>query len=228
MYDVLLDNLSMLSMGVYTAERPAIPTSELELETINVDGRDGDLTRQKGFKDISHTIRFNVLEESNIKPLMRQVKAKFMNATTLQINDDDVYYKIKKVVIGNIANEVDIYGDFTVTFLFDPFQYQLNVQNIIVTNSMTITNPGTRFSLPRLRVDGNGAGQITINNEVINLIQINSYLYIDSEIGNAHIGEASMNRYMEGDFPILAEGNNVITFTGGITRIEIEPRWRYI
>ena len=35
------------------------------------------------------------------------------------------------------------------------------------------------------------------------------------------------NDLVEGSgFPVLYPGENAITFTGGITKIEIEPRWQ--
>jgi phage-related protein len=33
---------------------------------------------------------------------------------------------------------------------------------------------------------------------------------------------------MTGDFPRLEVGSNTITLGTGITKVEIEPRWRYL
>ena len=46
---------------------------------------------QKGaFKDVSLKIKFNMLEEENIKPLVRRMKSWLMNGKTLYFTDDDV------------------------------------------------------------------------------------------------------------------------------------------
>ena len=79
---------------------------------------------QKGaFKDVPLKIKFNMLEEENIKPLVRRMKAWLMNGKTLYFTDDDVYRKIKHVVVGDIANEIEEHGEFEVDFTLDPFEY---------------------------------------------------------------------------------------------------------
>ena len=64
-----------------------------------------------------------MLEEENIKPLVRRMKAWLMNGKTLYFTDDDVYRKIKHVVVGDIANEIEEHGEFEVDFTLDPFEY---------------------------------------------------------------------------------------------------------
>jgi len=53
-------------------------------------------------------------------------------------------------------------------------------------------------------------------------------LTIDSELKTCFFGNVAQNQNMNGDFPVFNVGNNTITLGTGITRIEIEPRWRYI
>ena len=37
-----------------------------------------------------------------------------------------------------------------------------------------------------------------------------------------------MNSSMSGDFPLLVPGNNAISWSGDVTKIEIQPNWRYL
>ena len=55
---------------------------------------------------------------------------------------------------------------------------------------------------------------------------IDEYLEIDSELMNCFKGTELKNGSVSGDgFPELSKGDNVLSFSGGITRVEIVPRW---
>ena len=77
-------------------------TAEQEVEHIEVPGRHGSLTKKGAFKDVPLKIKFNMLEEENIKPLVRRMKA-FMNGKTLYFTEMMMYRKIKHVVVGDIS-----------------------------------------------------------------------------------------------------------------------------
>ncbi|MEC0117235.1 phage tail protein, partial [Bacillus cereus] len=91
MLDIGIDNQLASDYGICMVERPVIPTAEQEVEHIEVPGRHGSLTKKGAFKDVPLKIKFNMLEEENIKPLVRRMKAWLMNGKTLYFTDDDVY-----------------------------------------------------------------------------------------------------------------------------------------
>ena len=47
-------------------------------------------------------------------------------------------------------------------------------------------------------------------------------------IKEAYKGETLLNDHMEGEFPVLKPGTNLISWSGDATRIVIEPNWRYL
>lgn len=51
---------------------------------------------------------------------------------------------------------------------------------------------------------------------------------IDSEEQEAYKDTILKNRLMQGVFPKLQIGSNTITWTGDLTKIEIEPRSRWL
>ena len=77
-----------------------------------------------------------------------------------------------------------------------------------------------------MRVFGSGSGRVYINNIAIQLTEINSYVDLDSELEMCYKGSTNYNNKMIGEFPILQEGSNIISFDGGITKININPCWR--
>ena len=41
-------------------------------------------------------------------------------------------------------------------------------------------------------------------------------------------GETLLNEKMEGDFPVLKPGDNLISWSGDVSRLVIVPNWRYL
>ncbi|PGW52266.1 phage tail protein [Bacillus thuringiensis] len=226
MLDIGIDNQLASDYGICMVERPVIPTAEQEVEYIEVPGRHGSLTKKGAFKDVPLKIKFNMLEEENIKPLVRRMKAWLMNGKKLYFTDDDVYRKIKHVVVGDIVNEIEEHGEFEVDFKLDPFEYTEDA-NIMLSTPGSIHNPGTMESAPMLFVAGNGTFRIFINDVSFQIKDVKGSVVIDSELLEAYSGTVSMNDKMIGDFPEFQIGLNKIEWSGAIQFISIQPRWRY-
>ncbi|MED3470034.1 phage tail protein, partial [Bacillus thuringiensis] len=162
MLDIGIDTELASDYRICMVDRPVIPTAKQKVEHIEVPGRHGSLTKKGAFEDVPLKIKFNLLEDENIKPLIRRIKAWFLNGKTLYFTDDEVYRKIKSVEIGDIANEMEEYGEFEVDFILDPFEYTEDV-NLKLTEPGIFYNPGTIESEPKFWIVGNGTFRITIN-----------------------------------------------------------------
>lgn len=223
--------------GVYTDEykvkpknRIEVPTPEQDVEHKEIRGRNGSLTRKYGFKDILLPVHFTIHQES-FKKTFRKAKMYLFNAKTLVFDDDnEVHYKVKSVQIETAENLVERFGEFTVIFTLDPFQYETNpIQTI--TSPTTLNNQGYE-SEPYIKCFVSGTGKIYIGEQTITINGVNGTIEIDSTMMNAYRNEngliTNLNSKMIGDFPVLVSGSNVIKFDGDITKLEINPRWRWI
>lgn len=223
--------------GVYTDEykvkpknRIEIPTPEQDVVHKEIRGRHGSLTRKYGFKDILLPVHFTIHQES-FKKTFRKAKVHLFNAKTLVFDDDnEVHYKVKSVQIETAENLVERFGEFTVIFTLDPFQYETNpIQTI--TSPTTLNNQGYE-SAPYIKCFVSGTGKIYIGEQTLTINGVNGTIEIDSAMMNAYRNEngliTNLNDKMIGDFPVLVEGNNRISFDGDITKLEINPRWRWI
>jgi phage-related protein len=99
---------------------------------------------------------------------------------------------------------------------------------LTLTSSGTVVNPGTVYALPRIKVYGTGSRTLTINGRPIILNLLSGNLTLDSELKECSFGDAAQNNRMTGEFPVFDVGPNTITLGSGITKVEIEPRWRYL
>ncbi|PFD95615.1 phage tail protein [Bacillus cereus] len=224
---MVIDNELASGYGIYMVGRPVIPTAKRKVEYIEVPGRHGALTKKGAYEDVPFKMKFNVLEEGNIKPIIRRVKPWILNAKILYFTDDVVYRKIKNVEIGDIANEIEEYGEFEVNFTLDPFEY-VEDESITIFEPGLIYNPGTEKSQPEMVITAKGTVNITINDVTFQLKNIEGSVVVDSEILEAYLGTTPMNNKMVGEFPVFNVGSNKITWSGTVQSITIKPRWRYV
>ena len=49
-----------------------------------------------------------------------------------------------------------------------------------------------------------------------------------SVVQEAYQGETLLNEKMDGDFPVLKPGNNMISWTGDVEKVVIQPNWRFL
>ena len=99
----------------------------------------------------------------------------------------------------------------------------------ITTSGTTITNPGDVESRPLITITGSGDVTIRIGSNSISITGSADGWMIDSDtqwVMNAQ-SVPQMGVYT-GNFPVMAPGNNTVQFTGSITKLTIEGRWRYL
>ena len=99
-------------------------------------------------------------------------------------------------------------------------------------DSCDIFNRGNTISRPAFTLYGSGTVKLSINDVEVFTINLASYGYItlDGAKMNAYKGDTLMNRSVSGNFNDLKlkSGRNTISWTGDLTRIEVENVSRWI
>jgi predicted phage tail component-like protein len=219
-------------IGLAIEHRPIIPAPERTIEYYEVEGRDGNLSRKKGYKDIQIPVEF-ACKSNNLPQLGRNAKAWLLNYSDNKLSfcdDLDFFYKVKKVKCGDIARSLKVFGRFTAEFTCDPFQYSYDGENIITYTASggIITNPGSIYSQPKIRIYGSGDVIVNIGDTVFQITGLNEYIDIDSELNDVYKGSILCTNQKYGYFPLIQPGNNGINWTGNITKIEVTPHWRWL
>lgn len=224
--DNTINSRSALSLRI--TEPPVIPPAKRIVTSISVDGREGTLTVPKGWEDVTFNMKAALIG-TNFYSHYREILPKILNAKTIYFSgDSSVYYKVKKITASALERKLYSLYEFSLSFTCAPFRYLRNVAMITRTASGNISNPGSVHSLPKITVYGTGTRTLTINGKPIILNILSGSLTLDSELKECYYGNIAQNNRMNGDFPVFNVGNNSITLGTGITKIEIEPRWRYI
>ena len=217
---------SRAAWGLRITEPPVIPPARRVVEPIEVDGREGTLTLLKGWEDTMFSLKVAILG-ANPHGRLRDILPVILAAQTIYFSGDPtVYYKIKHVEAGGLTRLLSALWEFPLTFVCDPFRYTRNVAPITMTASGTVTNPGGVYSLPKIVIYGTGSRTLTINGKPIILNILAGNLTLDSALMECYQGNTAQNNQMSGAFPIFNVGNNTVTLGTGITKLEIEPRWR--
>lgn len=129
------------------------------------------------------------------------------------------------------------YARTEITFLIKPFMYRLDGQKEIPVEAnkiLSLTNPEKWISYPLIHIKGNSNIEITINDSVFKLTQIDGEVYIDSlpevsQVYKTKDFDGSRNRnavFPNHSFPELQPGLNSISISGNYTEATIIPRWR--
>jgi len=219
---------SRTAWGLRITEPPLIPPAKRIVESLTIDGREGSLTILKGWEDVTFSMKAALIG-SNLHQQYRTVLAALLAAKTIYFSGDPtVYYNIKQVSAGPLERRLSALSEFSVSFICAPFRYMRNVSPVTMTATGTVNNPGSVYSLPKITVYGTGSRTLTINGKPIILNILSGNLVLDSELKTCYYGSVAQNQNMNGDFPVFSVGSNTVTLGTGITKLEIEPRWRYI
>lgn len=229
-YDLIVNQTKRCrDYGIYISSRVDIPLSTMEYEDINIIGRDGTLTKEKGYLNREIKVNFNFFNPFSMPKQMREINTLFSNVEEIFFTDDDeVYYKVKKVSLGDVQREVRHYGFFEVTFTVEPFSFHNRVVPITITNNYTLMNPTNYYSLPKLTIYGSGDVTVTVNNTTTKFNNVEDYITVDSELLETYKDEILQNNKKVGDYFVFDVGINKISFTGKVDKIVIEPSWRWL
>ena len=228
---IIFNNLDSRDLDITIENIPNIPTSNRIYETVEIDGGE-NLTKIKGFENIEISFNFvyKAKEDEYLKKKQRIDSWLLGNVNKyLTYNLDNFSaYRVKKVSIDNTTTTSRIVRHFTVTFTCTGLKYMSSGLNSLelATTGIKINNSGDYESKPLLKIFGSGNITISIGSNSFTINNVNNYVVIDSELKECYKDRTNMGKNMTGDYPILLVGENTISWTGNVTKVELTPRWR--
>lgn len=168
--------------------------------------------------------------EDSIQEALNEV-ARIIYKTGWQVLVDEYepdYFRLAYYQGGfDVENRYTRLGKFSLVFRCRPERYLASGNNpTAVSSGETITNPTAFAAKPLIKVEGTGSGSLTIQGQTISFTNLVDYIYVDCDKMDVYRQPAeNRNNLMTGDFPVLKSGDNVITYTGGISGVTITPRF---
>ena len=216
--------------GIYISGSGTFNAPERDIETISVPGRNGDLIVDNGrYKNI--TVSYPAFIREKFKENAAGARLWLAKTTEYKRLEDSYhpeYYRMARFV-GPL--------DFDMRFLNESGECKLSFDckpqrflkcgefPIEIDTEAVIFNPTGVEALPIIRVYGTGTGKLIVGNTIMNIDNIDEYMDIDSDTQNAYKSTQNCNSCVSQNFPTLGEGETGISFSGGITKVQIIPRW---
>lgn len=227
-------------MHIYIENDISFSSPEADVEFIEVLGKDGEVAidneRLKSV-DFSLPVRLrNLPPDKDINEVATDISNWLKGEVgwfPLRFSGSSEYEYIAMMYSQfDVQETLKKYGRTVLTFKLKPYKRKIGVKPITVTNGMTIENNGTRIAKPLIYIEG--AGDINLKNngqDWLVLRAVDQEITVDSELMEVYRDTRPQYTKMvdiKPMFPLLYKGNNKITWTGNITKLEIEPRWEAI
>ena len=233
MYFIFNNTNSINKNGLIVTSLPPITKSSKRIETIDIEGRDGDIVIEHGYEAYDKKIEIGLTKNYDIDDIISWLDG---SGDLIMSNESDKVYKAR------IIKQIDFerlltFKTASITFHVQPYKYKYDEDDVSATSSqissksMTVTNSGNVSSKPLIRLTGSGTVEISLNGYSVFTYTFpanDTYVDIDSEEQDAYVSSIKKNRSMYGEFPVLSSGINTISWTGTLTDIKVTPRSRWL
>lgn len=210
---------------------PSARSGIRKYQTYSVPGRNGDLHIDEGaFQNYTQPYECYYHTDRMTNETAHEVKAWLLGyAGYRRLIDayDPTHYRLATVLDElEIQNILNAYGRFTVNFNCDPRSFLISGDY-----PQTFTAPGVLRNegfpaLPVITVYGAGDGTLTVGSRTVQIFDLEENITLDCETENAYRGSQNLNSKISApEFPTLLHGDNPISWSGGVERVEIIPRW---
>lgn len=215
-------------MGVIVTAMPPTVRAAQRVESVKVPGRDGSLHETDGsYDNYTKTMECAIKKREKIDDIAAWLTG---SGEIIFSSEPDKVYRVTISNTISIAQMMRTFQKFQVSFDTYPFKYSVNRfdEALELTKAAVILGKGTVYSQPVITVYGSGAITLIINGADYPLSNVDEYVTINSEIEECYKDDLNMNNIFSADeFPRLEPGDNTISWTGNVEKIEIQPNWRW-
>lgn len=231
-YSFTWNGTSCLLKGIRLQTAPEIIRPEERVTHVVIPGRAGELTQTEGtdiYNSYIQTLQMIVDSPEHLAEAEQWLRGDGYVTFSTQPGLMQRARVINSVTFTKLSKNLNRWGG-DVQFYCEPLKQQLTESAVEITsNGATITNPGDVVSRPKITITGSGDITIRIRTTAISLTAADTGWIVDSDlqwVTNAS-GMPQMGVYT-GNFPVIPPGESTVQFTGNVTKLTIEGRWRYL
>ena len=227
---IIFKNIKSSSIsGLLICELPPITKPEMKVNITEIDGKDGDIIEELGYTSYDKTISIGLTRNYDVNDIIKYFSG---SGDLILSNEPDKIYK------ASVYSRIDFekllrFKTAEVEFHVQPYKYLLDEVpyslDVTTETSLEVNNVGLEKSKPIIILYGSGEVQISINDRDAFFINIDDeYVIVDSLQEEAYKDGVLKNSNMTGEFPVLDVGSNIISWTGNVTKIIVEPKSRWL
>ena len=230
---VVFNGISSQDLHIQVQTEPSYDFPEKDYDVTHVPGRNGDIVIDQGsWQNVSR--KYNLAMDAG-KISYTEVASKLVQwlhsasgyARLEDSYEPDFYRMAMYKDSGSISNIFNKAGQIDVEFTCKPQRYFKSGEaaDIFVASS-EYRNPTDFPAKPLIKIHGSGSGVVGIGTYTVTINDIIDGMIVDSEQQDTYKDQMNCNSKVSiTEYPKLVSGNNVISISGGITSIEIIPRW---
>lgn len=229
----IFNGKSSLDFGLRVTNDYKIVSTGNDVDTVTVDGRDGDLLISNNrLKSISIELPCTIKSNKSLQALSTDI-SNWLNVEgykdmTLSW-DSDYIYRVAFIETFEIASIMRQFGTIKLNFLAQPVKYfKDSMQRQNLSNGLSLNGKGNVKAKPIIKLTGNGETVLTINGRKTKLKDVQGNIVLDMQSNQVYSGNLSawnkVVRSPEFVMPFLDPGRNLISWTGNFT-VEITPFW---
>lgn len=231
-YIILNGKISTSIQGLLIQSLSPISKPKIRTQIEEIDGRNGDIVTTLGYSAYDKEISIGLYGDFDINEVIQYFDSE---GTIIFSNEPDKYYNYQ--IIEQIDFERLIrFRTAIVKLHMQPFKYSAEdnsrIFNITNETSISIRNAGNIYSKPTMIITGSGNIGISLNGVQLFQIELGELgsITIDTTQMEAYKGNILLNRLVTGNYDNfkLNVGNNIISWTGSITKIEMDNFSRWI
>ena len=213
---------------------PSMPLAARKLDVQSVPGRSGDLIfPQDAYENYVQQYEVYISAERIRLPRAMREVAQWLCAPKGYQRLEDSYdletfrnaYFVGPLDVESIMHR---FGRATIEFSCQPQRWLRSGETESrLSNGQSLLNPTAFTAKPLITVTGTGAGTLTVGDVTVTINSMpRGVIVLDSDTQNAYYGALNLNSTISApEFPTLPAGESAVRWTGGITSVEIIPRW---
>ena len=230
-YSFTWNGTSSSTKGIKLQEMPPIIRPQERVEHVTIPGRAGDVTLTEGddiYESYIQTIPLIVDSAANVTAAEKWLRGSGYLTLCSEPSRKQLARVINSVEFRKHSKNSS-WWEADVQFYCEPLKEDTTSVPVDVTSSgTTVNNPGDVVSRPLITVIGSGTVTITIGGKTIAITDLTSGWKVDSDLQWILDGTTPKQGVYTGDFPVFNPGNNTVAWTGSITKLTIDGRWRYL
>lgn len=231
----ILNDVNSRDLDIVITKISNLSSPEKRSTVEEVAGRNGDVfSEDNSYRNFKLEIEFAIdATDKNIVEVVRNLKMLLHGNRGYQklvlSSDLEFYYEAKYINSLDIEEVINELGIAKLAFSCKPFKRMDYQSTITITESSKIHNEYLESS-PKLKIFGSGNMTLYVNNQTVFIKDVIDHVIIDTENYDCYKEDINgiktyLNSKMQGDFPILEEGENNISWIGTVSKIEIVPNW---
>lgn len=226
MESFVFNGVSSQYYDIIVKKMPPIVSPLKNIESITIDGRNGNLHIDNGtYKSYDLTIECVITSNTKINDIKKWLTGTgIISFSTIPNIEFDCLVKNQI----SFDKYLTVLKEFPIQLEISPLGRSTTETTVTKTANGTFTVGGTVETSPILEVKGDGDGSITLNNTTINITDMSdTAIIIDCDLMNAVQGLNSANSQINCDeFPKLIVGTNTISMIGATeVKVKYKERW---